>query len=94
MRVGLLTLSYRLYGLESIKERRSVVRRLIADVRAEGPAFAVCEIDPDAGLQRATLRIAHVSADAERTTLALRRLESRLGRGNGYEAIDANMEIL
>ena len=27
MRVGLLTLSYRLYGLASIKERRSIVRR-------------------------------------------------------------------
>ncbi len=94
MRVGLLTLSYRLYGLESIKQKRSVVRGLIAQVRSEGAAYAACEIDPDAGLQRAALRVAHVSEDAARTSLALARLCSRLERGEGYEAIDATTEIL
>jgi uncharacterized protein YlxP (DUF503 family) len=94
MRVGLLTLSYRLYGLESIKERRSIVRRLIAQVHAEGPTFAVCEIDPDGGLQRAGLRIAHLSEDAARTTTALAHLQEKLARGNGYEMFDAVTEIV
>lgn len=94
MRVGLLTLSYRLVGLQSIKERRSIVRRLVADVRAEGTAFAACEVDPDGGLQRATLRVAHVSPDAEHSARELARLASRLERGNGYETIDAVVEIL
>jgi len=94
MKVGLLTLSYRLYGIRSIKERRSLVRRLIADVHGEGPAFAVCEVDANAGLQRATVRVAHVSEDAERTAAALARVKSKLERGNGYEAIDAITEIL
>ncbi|MCX6100206.1 MAG: DUF503 family protein, partial [Candidatus Bipolaricaulota bacterium] len=89
MKVGLLTLCYRLYGRESIKERRSIVRRLIAQVHAQGPAFAVCVIDPGGGLQRAGLRIAHLSEDAARTTTALAHLQEKLERGNGYEVFDA-----
>jgi len=94
MRVGLLTLSYRLYGIRTIKERRAIVRRLVAQVHAEGAAFGVCEIDPDGGPQRASLRIAHVSTDTVRTNLALTRLKDRLERGDGYEAIEAVAEIL
>jgi uncharacterized protein YlxP (DUF503 family) len=94
MRVGLLTLRYRLVGLGSIKERRSIMRRLIAQVHAEGPAFAVCEIDPDGGLQRAALRIVHLSEDAARTMTALARLQEKLERGNGYEVFDAATEIV
>jgi uncharacterized protein YlxP (DUF503 family) len=94
MKVGLLTLSYRLYGLQSIKERRSIVRHLVAEIHAEGAAFAACEVNPDGGLQRTTLRIAHVSADAEYTRAALGRLERKLDRGNGYETIEAATEIL
>jgi uncharacterized protein YlxP (DUF503 family) len=94
MKVGLLTLSYRLSGLESIKERRSIIRRLVADVRAEGAAFAVCEIDADGGLQRARLRVAHLSPDEGHTRTTLSRLEKKLDRGNGYELIEASTEIL
>jgi uncharacterized protein YlxP (DUF503 family) len=94
MRVGLLTVSYRLYGIQSIKERRSIVRSLIAKVHAEGAAFAACEVDPDGGLQRAAIRVAHLSTDAARTTLALARLREKLERGNGYEAIDIASEVL
>ncbi len=94
MRVGLLTLSYRLVGLRSIKERRSIVRRLIAQVHAEGPAFAACEIDPNAGLQRAAIRVAHLSEDAARTGAALAKLQEKLERGSGYEVIDATTEIV
>lgn len=94
MNVGLLTLTYRLYGLESVKDRRSILRHLVAIVRAEGPAFAVCEIAPDAGLQRASLRVAHLSTDATHTRAALGRLEGKLDRGNGYEVIEATTEVL
>jgi uncharacterized protein YlxP (DUF503 family) len=94
MRVALLTLSYRLVGLRSIKERRSIVRRLIALVHAEGPAFAACEIDPNAGLQRAGIRVAHLSEDAVRAAAVLAKLEERLERGSGYEVIDAITEIV
>ncbi len=94
MRVGLLTVSYRLYGIHSIKERRSIVRRLVAQVHAEGAAFAACEVDPDGGLRRAVIQVAHLSTDAARTTRALARLREKLERGNGYEAIDVASEVL
>jgi len=94
MKVGLLTLSYRLYGVRSIKERRSIVRRLVADARGAGDAFAVCEMDPNGGLQRTALRVAHLSTDETQTRTALGRLERRLERGGGYEVIEAVTEIL
>ncbi len=94
MRVGLLTLSYRLFGLRSIKERRAIVKHLIAQVHAEGPAFAACEIDPDGGLRRAAIRVAHLSVDSARTAVALARVREKLERGDGYEATDAETEIL
>jgi uncharacterized protein YlxP (DUF503 family) len=94
MRVGLLTLTYRLFGLRSVKERRAIVKHLIAQVHAEGPAFAVCEIDPDGGLQRAAIRVAHLSEDVARTSSALAHLCDRLERGDDFEATSAETEIL
>lgn len=94
MKVGVLDLSYRLIGIASVKERRSVVKRLLADVAREGSAFAACEIDPDGGLQRAAVRVAHVSCDAVWTQTCLRRIELRLGRGDEYELIGAELEIV
>jgi uncharacterized protein YlxP (DUF503 family) len=94
MRVGLLTLSYQLFGLRSIKERRAIVKRLVAQVHAEGPAFAVCEIDPDGGLRRAAIRVAHLSSDSAHTASALTHLRGRLERGDGYEVTDAETEML
>jgi len=94
MKVGVLDLSYRLVGITSVKERRSVVKRLLADVAREGPAFAACEIEPDGGLQRAVVRVAHVSADPTWTRTCLQRVERRLERGDEYELIGAEMEIV
>jgi uncharacterized protein YlxP (DUF503 family) len=94
MRVGLLTLSYQLFGLRSIKERRAIVKRLVARVHAEGPAFGVCEIDPDGGLHRASIRVAHLSSDPAHTASALTHLRGKIERGDGYEITDAETEML
>jgi uncharacterized protein YlxP (DUF503 family) len=94
MRVGLLTLSYQLFGLRSIKERRAIVKHLVAQVHAEAPAFAVCEIDPDGGLHRASIRVAHLSSGSARTASALARLREKLERGDGYEVTSAETEML
>ncbi len=94
MKVGLLTLSYRLYAVESIKQKRSIVRHLLAEVQRSGPAFAVCEFAEQENLGRLVLRIAHVSNDPRFSETALMRIQSRLERGRGYETIDAEREIL
>jgi uncharacterized protein YlxP (DUF503 family) len=94
MKVGLLTLSYRLYSVQSIKEKRSILRHLEAEVRRSGAAFAVCELDGSTDLDRAVLRIAHVSNDAKVTDAALALLERRIERGDGFEIVEAEKEFL
>lgn len=94
MKVGLLTIHYRLYGIESIKQKRSIVRRILADVRGSGTAYAAAEVDDHDSHLRMTLRIAHLSNDAQFTDSALTRLEQRISRGNGYEAVEARIEVL
>ncbi|MFC2083195.1 DUF503 family protein [Candidatus Bipolaricaulota bacterium] len=39
MKAGLLTIRFRLYGIDSIKQKRSVVKRVLADIHRNGPAF-------------------------------------------------------
>ncbi|MDD4903955.1 MAG: DUF503 family protein [Candidatus Bipolaricaulis sp.] len=94
MKVGLLTLSYRLYSVNSIKEKRSILRHLEAEVRRAGPSFAVCELDGSTDLDGAVLRIAHVSNDARVTDAALTSLQRRIERGSGFEIVDAEKEFL
>jgi len=94
MKVGLLTLRFRLYAVRSIKEKRSIVKRLIADVQRCGPSFAACEAADQDDLERMTLSIAHLSTDARFTDSALSRARARFDRGDGYEVIDSEFEIL
>jgi len=94
MRVGLLTVSFRLPPVDTLKERRSIVRRIVADAHNAGPAFAVCEVPTDSGLRDLTIRVAHLSTDGRFTDSALRRLEERLARSGGCEVIESGIEIL
>ena len=94
MDVGLATLRFRLYGVDSIKEKRSIVKRLLADVHRRGPAFAACEADDQDDLRSLTVRVAHLSNDPRFTESVLARLQTDFGRGDGYEIADARIEIL
>jgi uncharacterized protein YlxP (DUF503 family) len=93
MNVGLATLRYRLYSIDSIKQKRSIVKRLLADVQRRGPAFAACELDDQDDLRRLTLCVAHLSNDARYTEAALSRLGIELERGNGFELAESSLEI-
>jgi uncharacterized protein YlxP (DUF503 family) len=93
MNVGLATVRFRLYGIGSIKEKRSIVKRLLADVRRRGPAFAACEMDDQDELRRLTLCVAHLSNDARFTESVLTRLLDEFERGGGYEVADSRIEI-
>ncbi|MGB2982889.1 MAG: DUF503 family protein [Candidatus Bipolaricaulia bacterium] len=94
MKAGLLTLSFRLYAVDTLKARRSIVKRILADVHRLGPAFAVCEIPDQAGLSHLTIRVAHVSADARFTDSALRRAADRFEHKADYEVAESAIEIL
>lgn len=94
MNVGLATLRFRLYSVESIKAKRSIVKRLLADVKRRGPAFAACEVADHDDLHRLTIRVAHLSNDARFSESVLTRLQIEMGRGNGYEVAESRIEIL
>jgi len=93
MNVGLATYRFRLYAVQSLKEKRSIVRRLVADVRRRGAAFAACEAGDHDDLRRLTLCVAHVSNDPRLSTAALATLQGELERGDGYEIAESRIEI-
>jgi uncharacterized protein YlxP (DUF503 family) len=94
MNVGLATLWFRLYSADSIKEKRSIVKRLLADVRRRGPAFAACEMKDQDNLRRLTICVAHLSNDPRFTESVLHRLQADFERGDGYEMVEWEVEIL
>ena len=94
MNVGLATLQFHLYAVDSIKEKRSIVKRLLADVQRRGPAFAACEMNDQDDLGRLTLCVAHLSNDARFTESVLTRLRVEFERGDGYEMTESQVEIL
>ncbi|MFC2105105.1 DUF503 family protein [Candidatus Bipolaricaulota bacterium] len=94
MKAGLLTIRFRLYGIDSIKQKRSVVKRVLADIHRNGPAFATCEADDQGNLHYMTIRVAHLSNDQRFSDSALQKLQSKLERGNGYEIEEADVEML
>jgi len=94
MKAAILTIRFRLYAIESIKQKRSVVKRALADVRRQGPSFAACESGDQDDLQRMMIRVAHVSNDPRFSDSALRKLQTKLERGEGYELEEADLEIL
>jgi uncharacterized protein len=94
MKAGLLTIRFRLYGIESIKEKRSIVKRILSDVGQHNPSFAVCEADDQDNLRALTIRIAHLSNDPRFSDTALRKVQRKLERGNGYELEWSDMEFV
>jgi uncharacterized protein YlxP (DUF503 family) len=94
MKAGLLTLRYRLYAVTSIKTKRSIVKRILAEVDRGGTAFGACEADDQDDLRTMTIRVAHLSNDPTYSASVLDRLSERLDRGDGYQLIDAEVEIV
>ena len=94
MKAALLTMRFRLHAIDSIKSKRSIVKRILADVHRHGPAFAACEADDQDDLKHMTICVAHLSNDPRFSDSALQKLQSKLERGDGYELEEATMEIL
>ncbi|GAG95066.1 DUF503 domain-containing protein [Candidatus Bipolaricaulota bacterium] len=94
MKVGLLTLYLHLPATGSLKEKRSVIKRILAEVDRCGPAFAVAEVENLDDLGRATIRIAHLANDPRYTDSALTQLRTTLELGKDYAVEGYDLEIL
>ncbi|WP_433326434.1 DUF503 domain-containing protein [Spirillospora sp. CA-294931] len=75
MYVGALTLDLLLGDVRSLKQKRSVVRPIIAEVRKHFPGVAVAETGDNDLHRRAEIGIAVVSASAANCTDVLDRCE-------------------
>ena len=67
MRIGILTLQIHLYGITSLKEKRSLVKHLIHKIQA-GQNISVAEVADQDDLSQTTLRIGYIANDAQRAT--------------------------
>lgn len=94
MKVGLLTIQFRLYAIESLKQKRSIVKRILAEVQRSGPSFAACELGDNDSLTTLTLRVAHLSNDVRFSDAALQKIGKRLERGEAFEQVESHLEIL
>jgi uncharacterized protein YlxP (DUF503 family) len=94
MKVGLLTLRFHLPKIQSIKEKRSIVKGILAEVERRGPAFACAEVEDLDLLDRATIRIAHLSNDPRHTDSTLAQLRSSLEQKRGYVLEGFDVEIV
>ncbi len=93
MRVGLLSLSLHLVGVNSLKEKRSILKRVVADV-GRTPYLAIGEVGAHDDLHRAELRIAHVTNDPRRTQSVLMKWARALEREDRIDVETVDVEIL
>ena len=94
MTVGLLTLRLHLHAIGSLKQKRSIVKAILAEVDRRGPAFAVAEVADLDDLNHATLRVAYLSNDPHHTDSVLAQLRTSLEVGKDYVVEDFDLEIL
>jgi uncharacterized protein YlxP (DUF503 family) len=77
----------------SLKEKRSVLKRMIHHLRTSYNC-AVAEVDDQDKWQSAVLAIVTVYAQREQVESLFRAIERDLSAGEDYELIDQQMEIL
>lgn len=94
MRIGILTLHLHLYGIVSLKEKRSLVKHLIHKIQTV-KNVSVAEIADQDDLTQTALKIGYISNDARITTSFLTKLAGKLnGNQRDYYLEDWKVEIL
>lgn len=93
MDVGALHVGLRIRGIRSLKEKRRVMKRIIADVGAAHPV-AVAEVDHQDLWQRADLGIAVVSESPGHVERMLAAIARDLERRTDVEVLDSRRSYL
>ncbi len=91
MFVACLRLDLRLHGTASLKAKRSVLRRLTADLRRLD--VAVAEVGHHDLWQRTTLGIAAVATEQFHTRRVLHQAEQVAERDPSVEVLDAHVAV-
>lgn len=91
MFVALLKLDLRLTDTASLKDKRSVVKRLLADLKKLNCSCA--EVDHQDLRQRATLAVATVAGEQFHARRVLHEAERAAERHHGIELLDATVSV-
>jgi len=93
MVVGVLQLELLLHGPQSLKEKRSLVKKLIARLRNRFPV-SVAEVDLQDAWQRACIGVVMVSAEAHGLNGLADRIENEISCSGLAETGPRQFEIL
>ena len=93
MYVGTLRVELRIRGMRSLKEKRRVVKKIIADIGAAHP-IAVAEVDHQDLWQRADLGIAAVSESPGQVDRMLASITRDLERRTEIEVLGTSRSYL
>ena len=93
MYVGALRVELRIRGMRSLKEKRRVVKKIIADIGAAHP-IAVAEVDHQDLWQRADLGIAAVSESPGQVDRMLASITRDLERRTEIEVLGTSRSYL
>ena len=94
MRIGSLTLVFRMPMVHSLKEKRSIVKSVIARLRNEFNV-AVAEIDEQDRWQIAVLGVVNVSSDATYANQQLQAVVDWVYRNRpDVDVVDSSIELL
>lgn len=86
MNVAAIRVDLRIRDAHSLKEKRAVVKRLIADISKSHPV-AVAEVDHQELWQRTALGVAAVSSSQGQVDRMLRSVEKDLDHRRGVEVL-------
>jgi uncharacterized protein len=91
--VGALTLDLLLGDVRSLKQKRSVVRPIVAEVQKRFPGVAVAETGNNDLYRRAEIGVAVVSATADNCSLVLNACERLVARRPDIELLSARHRL-
>jgi len=93
MHVAAIRVELRIRDMHSLKQKRGVVKSIIADIGRAHPV-AVAEVDHQDLWQRATLGIAAVSSSPGQVDRMLRTISTDLERRSDVEVLDTSWSFL
>jgi uncharacterized protein YlxP (DUF503 family) len=93
MVIGVLQLDLRLYGTQSLKQKRGVIQKLLARCRNRFPA-SCAEIGHQDLWQRALLGFAVISSSEQVVAPILMRIEDEILASAELDLINADSEII
>lgn len=93
MVVGVIRFDLRLHGVQSLKQKRSVIRRLLHQLRSLCPV-SIAEVGHQDLLQRSILGASMTSTSETLIDTVFRQLESIIDKSGTVEIIDTENEFI